>query len=133
MELTKLGIETTVQGPFENIVERTRAALADNGFGILTEIDTQATLKKKLGVDSPKRIILGACNPPLAHRALELEPSVSLLMPCNVVVTEVDKGVKVSAMNPGLMGEMLQNEELTKVAEEAVGKLQAAIERIENE
>ena len=131
MQNTKLAIETIVQGDFKEIIERTTAALAENGFGVLTTIDTQATLKKKLGVDTPPRVILGACNPPLAHQALEADPSVSLLMPCNVVVTQLDNGVKVSAMNPALMGEFLDNEQIKSVAQGAVAKLETAIKKVE--
>ena len=131
MDTSQMAIETVLQGEFDQVVEKTREALANHGFGILTTIDTQATLKAKLGVDSPPRVILGACNPPLAHKALEADPSVSLLMPCNVVVMKTDNGIKVSAMNPALMGEMLDNEEIKTVAADAVSKLQAAITQLE--
>ena len=79
-------LTTTVRRPFADTLAATRTSLADQGFGILTEIDIQATLKAKLDVDVPPQVILGACRPPLAHAALQVEPSVGLLLPCNVVV-----------------------------------------------
>lgn len=115
---------------FDKVVTRTREVLKDNGFGILTEIDVQATLKEKLGESMERYLILGACNPPLAHRALSAQKQVGLLMPCNVVVREDAEDsatVHVEAMNPQLMVQFVDDPELSPVAAQATRQLQAAI------
>lgn len=99
----ELGMEKLVGLPYEEAVERTRTSLQEEGFGVLTEIDVRATLKKKMGAEFRRYVILGACNPPLAHRALTETLQVGLLLPCNVVVYEEGEGAVVSAMNPALM------------------------------
>ncbi len=102
----KLGYRTTLQTSFDDAVARTREALSDVGFGVLTEIDVKATLKKKLDEDMENYLILGACNPQFAHRALGVERQIGLLLPCNVVVrddTDHDGTVIVEAMNPDIM------------------------------
>jgi uncharacterized protein (DUF302 family) len=117
--------------PFDEAVERTRAALADQGFGVLTEIDVQATLKKKLDEDMEPYLILGACNPPLAHRALGVQRQIGLLLPCNVVVrSDPDHPgtTLVEAMNPALMVQVSGEPDLESVARDAATKLQAAID-----
>lgn len=96
--------------------ERVRAALADAGFGVLTEIDVQATIKKKLGEDMAGYRILGACNPKMAHQALGLEPRVGAMLPCNVILREVDGGVEISAIDPVASMQAIDNAELTRVA-----------------
>ena len=96
--------------------ERVRAALAEAGFGVLTEIDVQTTMKKKLGEDMPGYRILGACNPKLAHQALGLEPRVGAMLPCNVILREVDGGVAVSAVDPVASMQAIDNADLTRVA-----------------
>lgn len=113
---------------FEDALAATRAALATQGFGVLTEIDMAATLKAKLGVDLPRQVILGACNPPLAHRALQAEPSIGLLLPCNVVVHELDAGhARVEALDPQVMLTVTSNPALAEVAADAGTRLRAVL------
>jgi uncharacterized protein (DUF302 family) len=112
--------ETVVlSGPFDEVLESTRAALADHGFGVLTEIDMQQTLKSKIGRDIERYVIIGACNPVLASSALEVERQVGVLLPCNVVVHQVDDTVHVDALDPGLMVSMTSRDELAPIAAEA--------------
>lgn len=96
--------------------ERVRAALAAAGFGVLTEIDVQATIKKKLGEEMAGYRILGACNPKMAHQALGLEPRVGAMLPCNVILREVESGVEISAIDPVASMQAIDNAELTRVA-----------------
>lgn len=122
------GISTTLDLPFAEALVAARSALAEQGFGILTEIDLAGTLKAKLDVDVPAQVILGACNPPLAHRALTAEESIGLLLPCNVVVRSVDGGrTTVEALDPQVMVRVTGNDELAAVADEAAGRLRAAL------
>jgi uncharacterized protein (DUF302 family) len=120
-------ISTTVSTPYAETVEAVKAALGEQGFGILTEIDIKATLKKKLDVDVPAQVILGACRPPLAHQALQAEPSVGLLLPCNVVVRESGEGTVVEAVDPQTMVDMTKNDGLKSVADEAKERLEKAL------
>jgi len=114
---------------FDNAINQVADALKMEGFGVLTEIDVKATLKKKLNVDFKKYKILGACNPPLAHRALSNEPLIGLLLPCNVVVREDDAGsVEVSVINPREMFKVVENAELADIAGEVDAKLKRVIE-----
>jgi uncharacterized protein (DUF302 family) len=108
-----------------------RASLASEGFGILTEIDVAATLKEKLGVERSPYKILGACNPPLAHRGLEAEEDLGLLLPCNVVVYVKGDETVIAALEPQLMADISNNPELQDVAQEARGRLQKALARLE--
>ncbi|MEU2795913.1 MULTISPECIES: DUF302 domain-containing protein [unclassified Streptomyces] len=117
----------TVQAPFDQVQQDVRRALADQGFGVLTEIDVQATLKAKLGHDMEPYLILGACNPPLAHRALEADRSIGLLLPCNVVVRSEGDHVVVQAVDPGTMVTLTGLDAMEPVAEEATRLLDAAL------
>lgn len=125
------GIRATLDQPFDAALTSVRAALGDQGFGILTEIDLAATLKKKLDVDVPAQVILGACNPPLAHRALQAEESIGLLLPCNVVVRALgeDRAV-VEALDPLTMVEVTGNTALQAVADDAAERLRAALRAV---
>lgn len=110
---------------------RVEAALADQGFGVLSEIDVAATLKNKLNKDVPAQVILGACNPQLAHRALEAEESIGLLLPCNVVLRDAGDGrTIVSALDPTIMVTFTGNAALEPVASEARAKLAAALDAL---
>lgn len=121
-------LSTTVNSPFAETLEATRSALSDQGFGVLTEIDLAATLKDKLDVDIASQVILGACRPPLAQAALEAEPSIGLLLPCNVVVRAVtDDSTLVEAMDPAIMVTVTKNENLTDVAADARERLRGAL------
>ncbi|MCU1536609.1 MAG: hypothetical protein JWP82_960 [Humibacillus sp.] len=121
-------ITVTVEAPFAPTLEATRQALADQGFGVLTEIDLAATLKTKLDVDLPAHVILGACRPPLAYEAVQAEPSIGLLLPCNVVVRAVDEqATVVEAMDPAVMVTMTGNDALAGVAADAGARLTAAL------
>ena len=112
--------ETVVlNGPFDEVLAATKSALADHGFGVLTEIDMQDTLQSKIGKQIDRYVILGACNPNLAGAALDVEPQVGALLPCNVVVHEVDGTVHVDALDPGLMVSMTGRDELAPIAAEA--------------
>ena len=124
------GTTITTDLSFEEAVDKTRGALADNGFGILTEIDVQATLKTKLDEDMEQYLILGACNPQLAHRALGIERDIGLLLPCNVVVRRDGDRTVVQALDPQVMVTMPGRPELQPVADEAAKRLNAALETV---
>lgn len=130
MKLQEFGITTTITAPYEEAVEKVRAALKEEGFGVLTEIDVKKTLKEKLGIDTEKYVILGACNPPLAHRALSAEPYVGLLLPCNVVVFEKDGATVVSAIDPISMMSGVDSAPLQSVASEVRPKLERVISKV---
>jgi uncharacterized protein (DUF302 family) len=115
--------------PFDEAVQRVRSALADDGFGVLCEIDVQATLREKLGVETERYLILGACNPPLAHRALEAEPELGALLPCNVLVYERDGQTHVSAIDPERMLSIVGNPALEEVAAEVRARLGRVVAR----
>lgn len=125
MRNLRYGLELRLHGTtFEQARERVTAALQREGFGILTEIDVQGTLKKKLGVDFRRYVILGACNPSLAHEALRAEPQIGLLLPCNVVVQEEPPGgVLVSIADPRAMFTLVDNPAIEPVADEADERL----------
>jgi len=117
-------------GSFEEATAAVIAALADQGFGVLTEIDVRATLKKKLDVDFRPYTILGACNPRLAYQALQHEGKIGAMLPCNIVVQETDDGVEVSAVDPAASMQAIENAELESVAGEARAKLRAVIDSL---
>ncbi|MFF5033203.1 DUF302 domain-containing protein [Nocardia salmonicida] len=128
-----LALSTTLETSFEDAVARTRAALQEQGFGVLTEIDMKATMKAKLDVDMERYLILGACNPPLAHRAVEVDRQIGLLLPCNVIVRDspAEEGtVLVEAMNPELLVQVTGEPALAAIADDAGRRLQAAIDAL---
>ncbi|USI91058.1 DUF302 domain-containing protein [Rhodococcus pyridinivorans] len=128
-----LALTATLRTSFGDAVERTRKALSEQGFGILTEIDMKAILKAKLGEDMEDYVILGACNPPLAHRAVTVDRQIGLLLPCNVVVRtdpEDPDTVVVDAMNPQMMVQVADSPGLADVADDATTALQAAIDSL---
>jgi len=123
--------EKTLNCSFDEAVERVTEELKKEGFGILTEIDVQATLKKKLNVDFRKYRILGACNPPFAHKALQAENKIGTLLPCNVVVQELDNGkTEVAVVDPMASMQAVENDTLGEVANTIRAKLQMVIENI---
>jgi uncharacterized protein (DUF302 family) len=115
--------------PFAEAVERIRAELKTEGFGVLSEIDVQATMREKLGVEGEPYLILGACNPPLAHQALQAEPELGVLLPSNVIVYERDGETQISAIDPERMLSIVGNDELAPVATEVKERLGAVVER----
>lgn len=124
-------LTTTVDADFDATLIATRAQLAEVGFGVLTEIDLAATLKTKLDVDIAPQVILGACRPPLAHAALQAEPSIGVLLPCNVVVRTLEAGrTIVEAMDPATMVELTGNDELADVAADARERLSRALKAL---
>ncbi len=132
MEKSKeYAFSTVLNTSYEEAVTKVTDALKEEGFGVLTEIDVKATLKKKLDKEFRKYVILGACNPPYAYRTLQADLDVGLLLPCNVIVYETnDRKAYVSALNPVSALEIMKSEELRKIAEEVSGKLKRVIEKI---
>lgn len=132
-QTTRYGISVTVALPYDQAVERTRAALAKEGFGVLSEIDVKSTLKKKLDADFRPYIILGACNPPLAHKALSAELDIGLLLPCNVVVYAADDPGKsvVAAMDPVEALSLTGNDGIRPLASDVRSRLERVLEDLE--
>lgn len=125
------GFGKEVTASFDAAVEKVIQELQKEGFGILTEIDVASTMKQKLNLDMPPYRILGACNPPLAHRALEAEPSIGLLLPCNVCVRQDDAGkVYVEFMDPKIIFEMVEKPEIHQVANEVRQKLERVMQKL---
>jgi len=121
----------TIKGTFEEVIDKVTQGLKDKGFGILTEIDVTATLKKKLDVDFKKYRILGACNPAYAHKALQAEDKIGTMLPCNVIVQEIEEGViEVAAVNPMASMLAVENKKLNDVATEITSMLENVIEKL---
>lgn len=126
----RYGREVRSRLSFPAAVERTRQALAEQGFGVLTEIDVAATLRAKIGADVDPQLILGACNPQLAHQALQAEPGIGLLLPCNVVVRRDGDTTLVAALDPQLLSSLTGRPELKPIADEAARRLQTALDEV---
>jgi uncharacterized protein (DUF302 family) len=122
-------LSATTSLPFDAAVERVRAELKQEGFGVLCEIDVRATLREKLGVEGEPYVILGACNPPLAHQALAAEPDLGTLLPCNVVVYEREGSTHISAIDAGRMLSLVGNDQLAPIASAVRDRLAAVVER----
>jgi uncharacterized protein (DUF302 family) len=127
------GFGVTLDLPFEEAIERTTAALKAEGFGVRTTIDVRKTLDEKIGVAFEPYVILGACNPQLAHRALDVEREIGLLLPCNVVVRADGDGTLVQALDPEVMVGITEQDGLRGVADEASRRIQAALEALQRE
>ena len=121
------GLTATVERPYDTVVGEVKEALGKQGFGVLTEIDIKATLKAKLDVDVEPQVILGACNPTFAHRALQMEPSIGLLLPCNVVVRSVGESTTVEMIDPQTMVDITANPQMPEVATQVRSLLEAAL------
>jgi uncharacterized protein (DUF302 family) len=119
----RYGTSKEVELSYEKAVEKVTEELKKEGFGVLTTIDVKETLKKKLNVDVPRYIILGACNPPFAHKALQAEPEIGLLLPCNVIVYEKDGRTHVAAFDPMIMSVVIENNDMVPIALEVKAKL----------
>ncbi len=131
MDTTAYGLKTVVNVPYEEAIARVTEALKGEGFGILTEIDVKATLKKKLDVDFKRYVILGACNPNLAYQGLQTEEDLGLLLPCNVIVYEVDEGSSVVAvLDPNLMVTISGNAALESIGQEARTRLERVVQSL---
>ncbi|VAV95020.1 hypothetical protein MNBD_ALPHA06-1875 [hydrothermal vent metagenome] len=120
----------TVSYPWAEALDRTNAALANHGFGVLTSIDVQATLKKKLDADMPKYTILGACNPKMAHKAIETEPRIGILLPCNVILRETGDAIEISVVDAAASMQSVENPELPEIAGKVTDMLQAVLQEI---
>jgi len=130
VDTMQYGFSKTIDLSFENTIPKVIEELKKEGFGVLTTIDVKETLKKKIDLDFKKYTILGACNPTLAHKALQAEEEIGLLLPCNVIVYEKDNKTMVSVFNPGLMSYVVDNENLKSVADEVQEKLKRVLNNI---
>lgn len=124
------GFSKTVDLSFEDTINKVTEELKKEGFGVLTTIDVKETLKNKIDVDFKKYTILGACNPPLAHKALQAEEEIGLLLPCNVIVYDKEGKSAVSVFDPSLMSKVVENEKMNPIAEEVREKLQRVFNNI---
>ena len=118
-----------MRAPFPEVLDRTERALAAEGFGIVTRIDMRATLKEKIGAEIPPYVVLGACNPKLAHRAIGIEPRVGLVLPCNVVVYRREDTTHVASVDPERMLSIVDNTELAPIAADVKARLTTVVER----
>lgn len=118
------GHHVEIAGPFNEAVDKVLAALKVEGFGVLSDIDIQKAMKEKLGVDMPAYRILGACNPPLAHKALQADPQIGLLLPCNVTVQETAGGISVGFLDPQVMVQLTGSPQVKQVADDAAERLE---------
>lgn len=121
------GMSRTINRPFDEVNAEVRASLMEQGFGIVSEIDMQATFHNKINEEIEPLLILGACNPNYAFRAFQTEPSIGLLLPCNVVLRKTDAGVVVEMINPQMMAEITDGPEMKQIADEVTEKLSAAL------
>jgi uncharacterized protein (DUF302 family) len=124
------GFSKTIDLPYEQAIEKVTAELKKEGFGVLTSIDVKETLKQKINVDFKKYAILGACNPPIAHRALQEEEELGLLLPCNVIVYEKDNKTRVSIFDPMVMTWIMENDNMKPIATEVQERLQRVLQAI---
>jgi len=131
MRDTGIAYEAVTSLPFAEAVARCRAELAAEGMGVLTEIDLQAKFREKLGLETPPNVILGACHPPSAHRAIAAVPEVTVLLPCNVAVAVEGRGTVVRAMNPEGAMQLLANPVLDEIAKEVGARLRRVVEKVE--
>jgi uncharacterized protein (DUF302 family) len=131
MDTTDFTLSTTLTMSYDETVARVRALLGEAGFGVLTEIDIRATLRAKLGEEVPAQVILGACRPQLAHRALQAEPRMAALLPCNVVVADAGEGrTRVEVLDPGFMATLTPDAEVAEVAADARARLTGMMEAL---
>ncbi len=130
MPALEYGVGRDVPEAFDVVLPRVREALKAEGFGVLAEIDVQAAMREKLGVERGKYVILGACNPPLAHRALSAEPDLGVLLPCNLAVYENGPATRVAAVNAGAMLGVVGNPALEEIAGEVQARLARVLERV---
>ena len=130
MQAVEYGIGRDLDQAYDVVLPRVLEALKAEGFGVITEIDVKKTMKDKLDVDVPQYVILGACNPKLAHAALQVEPDLGVLLPCNVVVYATDRGTRVTAVNAGAMLGMVGNEALEPIASQVQERLDRVLESL---
>lgn len=128
--MANYSIQKTIEGEFQEVVAQVKEALKSEGFGVLTEINVSETLKKKLTVDYPEYVILGACNPQSAYAALQAEKEIGLLLPCNVIVYKDNQKVTVAVIRPTIAMQMTDNSKITAIAEEVEEKLKNVISQL---
>jgi uncharacterized protein (DUF302 family) len=128
--MLEYGFSKTLDDPFDSVMERTKQELQKEGFGVLTSIDVREKFMEKLGIDFRKYVILGACNPPSAHKAIMIEENIGLLLPCNVIVYEKDSKTVVSIIKPTMAMNMIRNEQLLEIARNVEKKLRKVFESI---
>lgn len=124
------GMSKTIDRPFDEVNAEVRTALTDQDFGIITEVDMQATLRNKIGVEIDSQIILGVCNPKYAYRSLQIEPSIGLLLPCNVVIRKTDAGTVVEMINPEMLVQITDNSEMKQIANEVTEMLSKTLDSL---